>query len=110
MLRAIILSGLLAAILAPAAAAASGNGLYKPYPAAVGSGGARSYYARLGHRPTQAQLAVGVFRHGFAAAAAGGPSERAGATPVGLGLWEVLVGAAAALAAGALAAARRARG
>jgi hypothetical protein len=109
MLRAVILSGLLVAILVAPAAASSGNGLYKPYPAAVGNRSARTYYARIGRKPTAAELVDGVFRQGFAAAAPGGPNERAGETR-GLGIWEVLAGAAVALAVAGLAAARRARG
>ena len=97
MRRAIILSGLCLAIFAAPAAAGSGNGLYKPYPAVIGVGGAESYYARLGRPLTAAQLGHGRFRSGLRAAAPGGPNARAGATAVTLGTGELAAIAAVAL-------------
>ena len=105
MLRSLILSGAVLAIFA-ASAAASGNGLYEPYPAAIGAGGAESYYAQLGDPLTAVQLDKGVFRHGLLASAPAGPSARAGVTTVGLGIWELLVGVAVALLAAGLASRR----
>jgi hypothetical protein len=107
MRRAIILSGVLLAIFAASAAASSGNGLYKPYPAAIGSGGAESYYAHFHRQLTAAQLNAGVFRRGLVASAPGGPSARAGVIAVGgAGVWELVAALAVALIAAGLAAGR----
>jgi hypothetical protein len=106
MRRSIIVSGVLFAIFAASAAASPGNGLYEPYPAVIGVSSAESYYAQLGHPLTEAQLNVGVFRHGLAASGSGGPSARAGLIAVGLGVWELLVGVAVALLAAGLASRR----
>ncbi len=99
----ILLSELLAVTAAPALAA-SGNGLYKPYPAATDPTAAQAYYAELGVALTNRQLRVGRFIGGLHAAAARGPSHRAGATAVGMGYGALIaVGAIALLAAGAVA-------
>ena len=101
MLRAAVLTSLLLAVLAPPALAQSGNGLYKPYPAAIGSESAKAYYAQLGLTLTTAALRKGRFSSGMAASAASGPSDRAEATAAGLGIGElVAIGALALVVAG----------
>ena len=101
MRRALILTSLALAIGVPPAVAASGNGLYKPYPAVVGPGSAEAYYAQLGLALTPAALREGRFNAGLRASAASGPSESAGATSVASGVWELAaIGVLALLAAG----------
>jgi len=96
----IVLSGLCAA----PAAAAPGNGLYKPYPAASSSNAAQTYYAQLGVALTNRQLRDGTFIGGLGPRAAAGPSHRAGATRVSIGYVELVAIALLALvAAGAVA-------
>ena len=107
MCRCIILTGALLAIFATPAAAGSGNGLYKPYPAGIAPSGAEAYYARLGRRLTAAQLADGVLSPGLAGSPSSGPSERAGAMAVGLGVWELAAAIAVAVVGVAVAARRR---
>ena len=85
------------------ALAASGNGLYEPYPAGVGDGGAQAYYATLGRSVSAAQLDRGTFGGGLPASSASGPSERAGVAATGAGIWELAVVGGAALVAAALA-------
>jgi hypothetical protein len=108
MCRCIILMGALLAIFATPAAAGSGNGLYKPFPAGITTTGAESYYARLGRPLTAAQLARGVLSPGLAGSPSSGPSERAGAMAVGLGVWELAAAVAVAVVGVAVAARRRA--
>jgi hypothetical protein len=109
MCRCIILTGALLAIFATAAAAQSGNGLYKPYPAGITPTSAESYYARLGRPLTAAQLAGGVFiSPRLAGSRSAGPSERAGAIAAGIGLWELVAAIAVAVVGVAVAAGRRA--
>jgi hypothetical protein len=106
MLRAVILTGLLVALCAPPALAASGNGLYEPYPSAVSHLAADSYYAKLGLRVSETALVRGRFAGGWAASAAGGPSERAGVGAGGLGGWELAAGVGLALFAAGVAVGR----
>jgi hypothetical protein len=107
MCRCIILTGALLAIFATPAAAQSGNGLYKPYPAGIAPRGAEAYYARLGRRLTAAQLADGVLSPGLAGSPSSRPSERAGAMTVGLGVWELFAAIAVAVVGVAVAARHR---
>lgn len=105
MARLVILIGVVFALAAPPALAASGNGLYKPFPAATAAGtAAQAYYAQLGLALTNRQLTNGTYTAALPATAARGPSHRAGATTVSLGYWEfVVVGLLAVLAAGGVA-------
>ncbi len=107
---ALIVVSLAVALAAPPALAASGNGLYEPYPAASQPGGpAASYYAQLGVAITPGRAKRGNFS-GLRPSTARGPSERAGATRVGAG-WGALiaVGLLALLAGGAAALVARRR-
>lgn len=91
------------------ALAASGNGLYEPYPAGVGDAGAQVYYATLGRTVSAAQLDQGAFTGAMRASpSANGPSSRAGVASPGPGVWELAVVGAITLAV-AVACALRAR-
>jgi hypothetical protein len=85
------------------AAAASGSGLYEPYPAGVGASGAQEYYASLGRTVSPAQLDRGAFIGGLRASSSSGPSGRAGVAAPGAGVWELAAVGACALLAAALA-------
>ena len=91
------------ALLAAPALAASGNGLYKPYPAVNGGSWASNYYAQLGISQSDTQLTQGTFSsRTLASASTPGPSRRAGVDLGGLGLKTlVVVGLLALLASGA---------
>jgi hypothetical protein len=108
MLRAALLIAILLAFSASPALAASGNGLYEPFPSTVKQGVAQAYFAKLGVRLSARALETGRLSGALAQRGANGPSRRAGAGAGGLGAWELLVVAAVALSAAAVAA-RRAR-
>ena len=100
-MRLIVITCLALTMSAPTAAAASGNGLYKPYPAVNGLGTAQAYYAQLGLTPTASQLSRGDFSGGLAASSVSGPSHRAGAAGASLGLTALLAVAVLGLVAAA---------
>jgi len=106
--RTVVLIGVLVAITAPTARAASGNGLYAPYPGVVGSGPAQAYYAQLGLALTAAQLRDGRFTGSLAPAPANRPSERAGARGGGASIPAAGAVLALAVLAAAVASVRRA--
>jgi len=104
MARLVILICVLFALAASPAWAASGNGLYKPFPAGSAPGAAQAYYAQLGLALTNRELSNGSYTRALPATSALGPSHRAGETPVSLGYWEFLVvGLVALVAAGGVA-------
>lgn len=104
MARFLLLLSVLFALAASPALAASGNGLYKPFPAGSVPGAAQAYYAQLGLALTARQLRNGSYTRVLPATSALGPSHRAGETPVSLGYLEFgVVAALALLAAGGVA-------
>jgi hypothetical protein len=107
MRRVAFLASALVALCAPAAAvASSGNGLYQPFPAAVSSGPAISYYTQLHVSLSAAELRRGHFAGALGRLHSNEPSERAAAGPVALGASELAAVGALGLIAAAFAAAR----
>jgi hypothetical protein len=107
MVRVILLVFVLLALAVSPALAASGNGLYKPFPASSTPGtAAQAYYAQLGLSLSNRQLTEGTHTPALPAAPALGPSHRAGATPAGLGYAPFVIVGLLALLAGGLAALR----